>query len=287
MTGFGVGRAPLGRGRVAVEVRSLNHRFLEVRVRMPSEATDQAFFVEQLCRDKLQRGRYDVTVRFEGGALGAPSIDLDRGKAVYEALSKLRDEVAPGSEVPLALLAHVPDLISSDSVAELEDFRGALEQGLSSAIAKLNEMRDSEGAALQRELSGLLGGARQLRDQIAARSPELAEIYRKRLTERVTRLCQELPTSVDQGRLETEVALLADRSDVAEELARLGSHFDQFASLMEQQLPIGRRLDFLLQEIAREANTIGAKCQDAVLSHLVVELKAEVERMREQVQNVE
>lgn len=287
MTGFGVGRIPLGLGHLAVEVRSLNHRFLEVRVRMPSEASDHGFYVEQLCREKLQRGRYDITVRFEGPTLGHPRLDLERARAVYASLCTLRDQVAPGSEVPLSLLIQVPDLFAAETALNLDELRAALDTGLTEAVAKHDEMRVAEGAALGQELASLLRGARSLREKIAERSPELCDIYRKRLSERITRLSHELPGGVDQGRLETEVALLADRSDITEELARLGSHFDQFEALMHQELPIGRRLDFLLQEISREVNTIGAKCQDAVLSHWVVELKAETERMREQVQNVE
>lgn len=287
MTGFGVGRAALADGQVALEVRSLNHRFLEVRVRMPAEASDQGFFVEQLCRERLKRGRYDVTVRLEGASAAQPMVDVERGAALYASLCALRDRVAPGAEVPLALLTSMPDMIRSDGTLPLQDLRAAIDRAFVAAVGDLNAMRDTEGDALRSELEALLGAARKVRKQIAARSPELVAVYRKRLSERIARLKQELPSEVEPGRLETEVALLADRTDVTEELARLASHFDQFEQLLAQADPVGRRLDFLLQEVAREANTIGSKCQDAELSHLVVELKAEVERMREQVQNIE
>ncbi|MEN9579986.1 MAG: hypothetical protein RJA70_2995, partial [Pseudomonadota bacterium] len=190
-------------------------------------------------------------------------------------------------EVPISVLAQVPGLFTSDQALDLDELRRALSEALTEAIEKHNEMRATEGAALAQELGALLRNARALREKIAERGPELGEVYRKRLAERITRLGLDLAGNVEHGRLETEVALLADRSDITEELARLGSHFEQFEALMNQELPVGRRLDFLLQEIAREGNTIGAKCQDALLSHLVVELKAETERMREQVQNVE
>ncbi|MEN9581735.1 MAG: hypothetical protein RJA70_4744, partial [Pseudomonadota bacterium] len=139
MTGFGVGRTPLGRGRLAVEARSLNHRFLEVRVRMPSEATDQAFYVEQLCRERLQRGRYDITVRFEGPAIGQSKLDLERARAAYESLCSLRDQVAPGSEVPISVLAQVPGLFTSDQALDLDELRRALSEALTEAIEKHNE----------------------------------------------------------------------------------------------------------------------------------------------------
>lgn len=285
MTGFGVGRAPMGQGRLSVEVRSLNHRFLEVRVRMPQEATDLGFYVEQLCRDRLQRGRYDITVRLEGAA-APPNIDLARGEAAYAALCKLRDAVAPDAEVPLSLLAQVPDLMVSRAL-DSDAVQQAIDAALTEAIGRLDEMRKTEGQSLAKELMALLAQARVLRDRILERSPELLRLHHTRLRERVSRLVQDLALAVDPGRIEAEVALLADRSDVTEELTRLASHFEQFEDLLQDEKPVGRRLDFLLQEIGREANTIGAKSQDAPLAHTVVELKAEIERMREQVQNVE
>jgi uncharacterized protein (TIGR00255 family) len=148
-------------------------------------------------------------------------------------------------------------------------------------------MREQEGAALGRELGRRLELARGLRERIREQAERLVPLHRSRLEERVQRLLKDSSVSIDQGRLELELALLADRTDVTEELVRLDSHFDQIERLLASDELIGRRLDFLLQEVGREVNTVGAKSQDAELSHVVVEMKAEVERMREQVQNVE
>jgi uncharacterized protein (TIGR00255 family) len=148
-------------------------------------------------------------------------------------------------------------------------------------------MRRQEGEALLRELSARLASARKLRATISLRGPEMLDGYRTRLRDRLDRLLSESGVQVDAGRLEAEIVILADRSDVTEELVRLDSHFDQFTRLLNADGPVGRRLDFLLQEIGRESNTIGAKSQDAPIAHLVVEMKAELERIREQVQNVE
>ncbi|HLV21978.1 MAG TPA: YicC/YloC family endoribonuclease [Polyangiaceae bacterium] len=286
MTGFGLGEAPLGGGRVAIEVRSLNHRFLEIRVRLPPEIAEQSFFVEQLARERLDRGRFDVGVRLEGAAL--PSVfSLDRARAAYRALAKLRDELAPGTELPVSALAAIPDLWASSPAGDAEAVRTSLRTAFDVATSNLQSMRQNEGQALGNELAARLRSAGALRDELVGQSDQMREAHRKRLRERLAHLLEDGGVRCDPGRLETEVAILADRSDVTEELVRMKSHFEQFERMLEADEPVGRRLEFLLQEIAREANTIGAKCQTAAAAHLVVELKSEIERMREQVQNVE
>ncbi len=287
MTGFGVGEAPLGGGRLLIELRALNHRFLDVRVRLPEELADHTFFLEQLARESLARGRFDVGVRLEGAALPPPKFSVERARALYHGLSALRDELAPGSALPVTALTGMPDLVTNPTTADPEAARVALRSAFDAALRRLADMRGNEGESLKRELRGRLASARQLRINISVRGPELLESYRVRLRERLDRLLVDTGLKLDSGRLEAEVAILADRSDVTEELVRLECHFDQFDSLLETEGPVGRRLDFLLQEIGRESNTIGAKSQDAKIAHLVVEMKAELERVREQVQNVE
>ena len=287
MTGFGVGDAPLGEGRVVVELRALNHRFLDVRVRLPEELLDQNFFIEQLARESLARGRFDIGVRLEGAALPPPRFSVERARALYRGLAQLRDELAPGTELPVTALTGMPDLVTNPTTADSEGARTALKAAFETALVRLDEMRRQEGEALLRELSARLDSARKLRATISLRGPEMLDGYRTRLRDRLERLLSESGVQVDAGRLEAEIVILADRSDVTEELVRLDSHFDQFTRLLNADGPVGRRLDFLLQEIGRESNTIGAKSQDAPIAHLVVEMKAELERIREQVQNVE
>jgi uncharacterized protein (TIGR00255 family) len=286
MTGFGLGERALGGGRVCAEVRSLNHRFLELRVRLPLEIADQTFFVEQLCRERLGRGRYDVSVRLDGSALPTPELDVQRVRGAYQTLQRLRDELAPGSELPLGLLAGFPGLLSTASVSDPEPLRGALSQAINAALESLDEMREAEGSHLASELGERLQLVRGLLGELARQAPALLEAQEKRLQQRLARLLGGVEV-LDPARLAMEVAILVDRCDTTEEFVRLGSHFDQFEALLRAAGPSGRKLDFLLQEMGRETNTIGAKCQDASLSHLVVALKAEVERLREQVQNVE
>ena len=287
MTGFGAGDAPLGDGRVAVEIRSLNHRYLDVRVRTPTELGDQGFFVEQLARERLSRGRYDVGIRLEGAALPPPRLSPERVRAVYRQLCELRDELSPGSELSIGVVATIPDVFESTSVMDVETVRGALSEAFHAACAALDQMRSDEGRALHADLGGRVDAAAEICEHVASRVSEVVEAQRQRLSARLERLLADAQVSVDAGRLETELAILADKSDITEELVRLRSHFEQFRALLSAKVPVGRRMDFLLQEIGREVNTIGSKSQDSDLAQHVVALKAEVERMREQVQNVE
>ncbi|MCA9627987.1 MAG: YicC family protein [Myxococcales bacterium] len=286
MTGFGFGEADLDNGRVVVEIRSLNHRFLDVRVRLPADLQDQASYLEQVARAELGRGRYDVGVRVEGNA--QPTLfSEERARAVYQALARLRDELAPGTELPVSVLGQLAHLITTSPTDTQSPVQTALASAMKRALHALMQMRETEGQSLREELESRLKNARAAAARIAERAPEAITHQHQRLKERVGRLLGDTGIQLDPSRLAQEVALLADKSDITEELVRLESHFDQFESLLQESDAVGRRLYFLLQEMARESNTIGAKSQDAGLSHLVVELKAEVERLREQVQNVE
>ena len=288
MTGYGRGQAALAQGRLILEVRSLNHRFVDVRVRLPSELAEHAFLLEQATRERVGRGRYDVSVRVEAHA-GAPvAVDVPSARAAFQSLCALRDQVAPGADVPLSLLTAFPELFrTATSLASPEETTRALTTALTQALQNLNRMRQTEGETLVRDFTDKLDDALRVCNDIAAQSTDAVTRARDRLRTRIERLLTGTQTSLDSGRLEQELALLADRSDIDEELVRLGVHLAQFKQLLGESGPLGRKLDFLLQEISRETNTIGAKSQDTGIAHLVVELKAIAERLREQVQNVE
>jgi uncharacterized protein (TIGR00255 family) len=298
MTGFGIGEATLtpspasrapgnATSKVTIEIRAVNHRFLDLRVRGPSQLPDLANVVEGLARERLNRGRFDITIRLEGAVLGSIVIDRERARSVFAALTALRDEIAPNADVPLSLLGSVPDLFVPSIEHAGETLNASLDTAFDNAIAALDAMRLREGHALAADLGRRLATIRRLMATITERAPLVLDAYKKRLKERADRLRVASDLDVDPGRLEQEVALFADRIDVAEELTRLESHSTHFESLLLREEAVGRRLDFLLQEMAREANTIGSKGQDVAIAHAVVELKAEIERMREQVQNVE
>jgi uncharacterized protein (TIGR00255 family) len=294
MTGFGVGEAPLAAhgksaptGKLTVEIRAVNHRYLDVRVRAPSQLPDLAASVEAIARERLTRGRFDVAVRLEGAALGAVTLHQERARSVFAALVALRDELAPGVDVPLSLLASVPNLFVPSIEQAGEEVRAALSAAFDAALDSLDAMRLREGLALGDDIVRRLVTVRKLARSVTDRAPQVVDHYKKKLKERAERLRAASDVEVDAGRLEQEIALFADRVDICEELTRLESHTTHFETLLVSSDAVGRRLDFLLQEMAREANTIGSKSQDAGIAHSVVELKAEIERMREQVQNVE
>jgi uncharacterized protein (TIGR00255 family) len=290
MTGFGVGESLLAatvNDKVTIEIRAVNHRFLDVRVRAPSQLPDLVNVIESLARERLNRGRFDISVRLDGTALSAMVIDRERARSVFAALKALRDELAPNADVPLSLLGTVPDLFVPSIEREGDALRTSLGLAFDAALKSVDEMRHREGVSLAEDLVRRLTTIRRLMAGITTRSPVSLETYKKKLKERSERLRVASDLEIDPGRLEQEIALYADRIDVCEETTRLESHCAHFETLLQASDSVGRRLDFLLQEMAREANTIGSKCQDVAIAHAVVELKAEIERMREQVQNVE
>jgi uncharacterized protein (TIGR00255 family) len=289
MTGFGVGDVALGEGRIIAEVRSVNQRFLDIRARLPRELSDLTLFVEQVARERLRRGRVELIVHTEGSVLRPSVLDRSRAHAAFRALSDLRDELCPSAEVPLSLLASVPDLFAPPGGPEIETVRDAIKRAVELAISAMGEMCSREGEALAVDLRARSATLRSLTADVVQRAEGARDAVRRRLRERLERLLGGVEMPFDPARLETEVVLLAERSDVTEELTRLGSHLEQFVAVCDglRAEPVGRRLDFLLQEMLREANTLGAKAQDALISQLVVAMKVELERLREQVQNIE
>ncbi|HEY1955665.1 MAG TPA: YicC/YloC family endoribonuclease [Polyangiaceae bacterium] len=287
MTGFGSGEgAAAPRGKLQVELRALNHRFLEIRVRAARELAELSAHVELLARERFSRGRIEIVLRAEAMPAASPVLDVERATSAYRQLGALRDAIAPGEPVPLSLLSVVPDLFVVSEVTS-EPVRDALGRAFAAAASDLDAMRAREGAALERAMRHHLGRASELLREIEGRAPEALAGAEKRLRERVARLAGSAEGTVDPARLEQEIALLADRSDIAEEIARLRSHVEQLDSMLSEAGPVGRRVEFLLQEMMREANTIGSKCADAAIARGVVALKAEVERLREQAQNIE
>lgn len=287
MTGFGVGEAPLADGALSLEARSVNHRYLDVRVRMPRDLAEHGLYVEQLARAKVSRGRLEISVHHTASAGGALVLDKARAQAVLKGLREVAQELGIHEPVPLSVLGSVPDLFVPTGERDPEAVRGALSTTLERALVALDEMRKVEGRNLGADLRARLGDVASHVARIGQRAPEVVVHCRVRFRERIERLLDGSGQRLEVSRFEQEVALLADHMDVAEELTRLGSHCGQFSKLLEADEPVGRRMDFLLQEMSREVNTVGAKSADAEIALRVVELKAELERMREQVQNVE
>ncbi len=288
MTGFGRGETA-SRGRAyTVEVQSVNHRFLEARCRLPKRLAGLEPHVQRAVQQRFARGRFEVSVQEKDldGRTRTLKIDLALARQYVESLRTLQREMDLPGQVTLEMLAAQRELISVEESAEtLEEAWADLEPALVAALDALATMRCQEGAALTQALRRHLEEIEGVLSRVLGRTSDLVTTHRNRLRERVAELLDgRLP---DPLRLEQEVALLAERGDVAEECDRLRSHLAQFRETLDQAGPQGRRLDFLLQEMNREANTIGSKAADASLAQDVVELKTAVERLREQVQNIE
>lgn len=300
MTGYAAREAEIEGIRLAVQLRTVNHRFLDLRLTLPKRLQAEAASYEALLRTELQRGHADLSIHIhrpeaQGSALAAELLSSASWmKQQLSAVTRLREALGAEAalledKLPLSwLLEHAPPAVEVEAVMPEPDpewLKDALETLVKEALTDLVEMRAREGSALKlclkEGLDRIKTHAKRLRDDAKASVKE-AEI---RLKTRLEALLQD--TELDPARFQTEVAILADKSDVTEELDRLDIHVLEFRRILGDTGPIGRRLDFLLQELNREANTVGSKCQNPKMAHTVVDLKAEMERLREQVQNIE
>jgi uncharacterized protein (TIGR00255 family) len=287
MTGYGTASARRGDANVVVEARALNNRFLDVRVRFPPLLADHAAAADDAARQRLVRGRIELSARIEGVLEGRTVLDRGRARHALSELEALRRELGIAEPVPLSLLSVVPNLFVDTAASDPGAVREAVVEATEGACAALLAMRAKEGRALALDLGARIDRVRDVARELTARGASLAEGYRQRLRTRLTSLLEGTGIALDAGRLEHEVALLADRSDISEELTRIESHCEQFAALLRSgDEPVGRKLEFLLQELGREVNTVGSKVGELHVTRQVLDLKAELERVREQVQNV-
>jgi uncharacterized protein (TIGR00255 family) len=287
MTGYGKGEASYGGGCITVEIRSVNHRYGEVFVKLPRNLIVFENDVRKLVSERLKRGKIEVFVQHEQVTAGVSlAVNIPLAKAYHEALKSLKNELGLSGEVTLPLVASQKDVLSSDENRVLDESLGdALLSAVRTGVENLESMRSKEGEALLDELRKRKEAVAGLAGEVARRAPGVVSDYAVRLRERLAQLVAD--STVGEERLAQEVAIMADRCDITEELVRLDSHLKQFGSALALGEPVGRKLDFLLQEMSREVNTVGAKANDAEIAFRVVEMKTEIEKIREQVQNIE
>ena len=297
MTGFAQARAEREGSSVRINLRSVNHRFLDLHLRMPDGFEVFESRIRQAIRNRLRRGHVDVNVYYEPGGNGRIEVNRELVESYMNAVERLRQEFGVKTEPDLVALFRLPGVVAAPGAAsdlqseeKQESLGEQLEVCLEQALNKLEAMRRSEGEALTEEMQGIL-------EQVATRTAEietLAERVRpaiaRRLAERLEELLKGL--QLDPMRLAQEAALLAERSDVSEELARLRSHVEQFRKLLASAGEAGKKLDFLLQEMQREANTLlsktpGVESEGLAITGLALEVKSDIEKLREQAQNVE
>lgn len=288
MTGYGKGEASTLQGNFMVEIRSVNHRYCELSVRMPRSFMALENDLKKFVSKVLKRGKIEIFVQWEDttAACSVPQIDLAVARGYHKAFSALADELLLSRDMPLPFLISQKGVLK-DSVSSIDEaeFQPLLFSAVQSAVAAIDAMRIREGQALEVDLLARRKQVAEWTGQLNARIPQVVTEYRQKLKNRLGQLLE--GSEFDETRLSQEIALMADRSDITEELVRLASHFNQFDEALQLSEPVGRKLDFLMQEMNREVNTIGSKSNDAELTTLVVRIKAEMEKMREQVQNVE
>ena len=287
MTGFGRSRKETGGREMTVEVKSVNHRFLDIACRMPRSVSYLEETARSIISGQLVRGHIDVYVAYQNNRDDTKEIilDLPLASAYKTAFNQLREELKLDSSITIEDYIQIPGIIK---VVEKEDDRAAIkslfEETLSEALLQLTEMRKLEGMSLSRDLLLKLNRIEVLKEQIEKLAPSVIASYRTRLKARLTDL---LAGNIDENRFETEVAIFADRCAIDEELVRLKSHIQQMRVLLDGDEAAGRKMDFLVQELNREINTIGSKASDGEIAKYVVEAKGEIEKFREQVQNLE
>ncbi|MEW6727658.1 YicC/YloC family endoribonuclease [Desulforudis sp. 1088] len=288
MTGYGRGEAVGARWRFSVEIRAVNHRFSEVVVRLPRTMLSLEDRVRRLVQAAVSRGRADVFITVEETAAQETAVKVDKGLALayYKAMKELQADLGLDGAISLDLFVNLPEVFAVEQEqVDPEEWWSLLEQAVLEACQSLVAMREQEGATLVADLKDRLRHMLKLREAIQERVPALMEAYRQRLETRMREMLDNV--AIDPQRLAQEVAIFAERSDISEELVRLESHLKQALDCLEASGPMGRRLDFLAQEMFREVNTIGSKGQDEGIAGLVVDLKTELEKVREQVQNIE
>jgi uncharacterized protein (TIGR00255 family) len=288
MTGFGRGEGETSLGKVFVESRSVNHRYCDISIKLPKRFVPFETRIKELIRSQISRGRIDVSVRLDntGEERVQLNVDFHLAKQYYQALQSLKEKLQLKDKITLQLLAGAKDLITAkEEAADLEPYWQEIVPILKRSFQDMDDMKRSEGASLGNDLKQRLERIAQELQGIKQQSPSRLEVYRNRLHERLHSLLG--GAEVDPNRFQQEIALLAERTDITEEIVRAESHLCQFVTLLEADEPVGRKMDFLLQEINREVNTVSAKASDAEISQRVVEIKGELEKIREQVQNIE
>ncbi len=289
MTGYGRREGAWRAGSLAVELRAGNHRFCEVVVRLPKSLSSMEDALKRTVLRRVLRGRVEASVSFQGQREGAKTLSLDRSlaKQYHRALRDLQRHLGVKGTIDLAMLAGARDLISvtEQPLVEDRDIQRTLLRLTGGALSDLDAMRRKEGGVLSRDIKQRLQVIGRNRTLIQRRVPVVVQAYFSRMKSRIEQLLGE--NKADLSRLNQELAQYAERCDVTEEVVRLGSHLAQFDEALKGHDTVGRTLDFLLQEMGREVNTIGSKANDAQITGLVVKIKGELEKIREQVQNVE
>lgn len=288
MTGYGRNEAIEGGKKILCEIKSVNHRYSDYTIKVPRYYGFLEYKVRKFASEFISRGKVDINIAVESYEQADKEIlvNTELAKSYLKAFTTLRDELGLADDISVMKLAHYPDIFIAEQKAENEDeIWQSVKKVLESAAASFTAMREREGERIQKDLEQRVEYMKTLAAKIEERSPQTVKEYRERLYEKLKEILD--GKEIDESRILTEAAIFADKVAVNEELVRLSSHFDEFYAITASNEPAGRKLDFLIQEINREINTTGSKANDIEIARLVVELKAETEKLREQIQNIE
>jgi uncharacterized protein (TIGR00255 family) len=288
MTGYGKGEAQADNAVLSVEIKTVNHRYADITAKLPRTLLALENEVRRQVGQVLRRGKIDVYVNFGQAEESSvvPVLNRPLANAYNELFTHLRNELGLSGGVSLEMIVAQRDVIQlREAESSVEGLREVLLQALERALEQVSAMRRLEGEATAQDLNERLVQLEGMLSEVELRAPSIPREWQAKLTERLARLHQNL--EYDQQRVAQEIALFADRCDISEELTRFRSHLAQFRGLFTDAEPVGRRMDFLVQELNREVNTMGSKSNDAELTSVVVAMKAELEKVREQVQNIE
>lgn len=289
MTGFGRGAFADDRYSVSVELKTVNNRFLDIALRLGSEMQPLESAVKRTITSRVTRGRVDVNLQYDRKDEVTYELNRPMITGFLAAMKEMQDEFGLSGEPDLNVVARLPNVMSPKKEELGDEFASAVDKALTAAIDDLQQMRSKEGEMLKAELAGRLDEIERRLPLIETEAGTVAEEYRVRLTKRIGEMLakSESQIEIDQGRLAQEVAYLSDRSDISEEIARLKTHIEHFRTIMGEEKEVGKRLDFLTQELNREANTITSKTNNMTVKENALQIKSEIEKIREQVQNVE
>lgn len=288
MTGFGRAEVQDEEKKFTVEMKGVNHRYLDVNIRMPKKLNFFEASIRNLLKTYVSRGKVDIFISYEDLSEGQGSLKYNEALAAEYLgyLHKMGETFGIEDDIRVSTLSRYPEVFTMEEQAvDEEALWSSLKQALEQALARFVETRETEGKKLQEDLIGKLEGMKQVVAKIEERSPEIVAEYRKRLEEKVEELLGDV--QMEEGRIASEVILFADKICTDEEIVRLKSHIDHMIQTLQAGNEIGRKLDFIAQEMNREANTILSKANDLEVSNLAIELKTEIEKIREQIQNIE
>ncbi len=289
MTAYASAEQNSGALSAAVEIRTYNSRHFDLAMRLPHGYTGLEERIKAMVNDKIVRGRVEIQIRLREALEGAAVFEIDEGAAAsyVDVLHRLRERFSLQGEITVDLVARAPGIVKpAEAEKDMEAVWPVVSGCLSEALEALDAMRDKEGAYIADDFSSRLDFIETSIDRIGKSAADLLPVYQQRLTERIETLTRGT-VEVDAGRIAQEAAVLADRSDISEEIVRARSHLSQFKQSMADREPAGRKLNFLLQEFNREFNTMASKAASSEVSHTIVAVRAELEKLREQVQNVE